>query len=332
MFTESSQCDIVGTGGDGHSTFNVSTASSIVASTLLLVAKHGNQASTSKSGSADLIKHMCPAPLHTENVTPATIQTVFEDTNYAFLYAPIFHPGLKYVATVRKELGWRTIFNLLGPLTNPVEAAIEARIVGVARRDLGLVFAEALRINGAKKAMVVCGEEDLDEISCAGKTFCWRLLERPNAAYESSEALDAIDGVSDDEGTPPTVVHIEHFEISPSDFGLSTHPLSEASGGKLPRENAEILRALLQNEMHVGDPILDFVLLNTAALLVITGVCDDNDDEAGDDGVVITETGPGGGRWKEGVRRARLAIESGQAWESWSRAVAVCNSLQDNTK
>ncbi len=165
------QCDIVGTGGDSHHTFNVSTSASIIASSLLLVAKHGNRASTSKSGSADLLAHTTATATSAQSqpqsltpdiaaVTPTTLAELYERTNYGFLFAPVFHPGMRYVAPIRKELGWRTIFNLLGPLANPVEAAIEARLVGVARRDLGPVFAEALKMSGARKALIVCGEEE----------------------------------------------------------------------------------------------------------------------------------------------------------------------------
>src|SRR5580700_3391371 len=167
------KCDIVGTGGDDHHTFNISTTSSILGSSLLLLSKHGNRASTSKSGSADLLSSTLPTAPNLMAITPSTIAKVYEKTNYAFLFAPVFHPGMKYVAPIRKELGWRTIFNLLGPLANPVEKVLEARVVGVARRDLGPVFADALKAGGSKKAMVICGAEDLDEISCAGETFCW---------------------------------------------------------------------------------------------------------------------------------------------------------------
>jgi anthranilate phosphoribosyltransferase len=243
-------------------------------------------------------------------VTPKTIAQVYEKTNYAFLFAPVFHPGMKYVAPIRKELGWRTIFNLLGPLANPVEGVIEARLLGVARRDLGPVFAEALRMDGQKKALIVCGEEDLDEISCAGRTFCWSLTER-----------DTPDG--------PSNVHIEHFTLCAADFGLSAHALADVSPGKEPHENAAILTKLLQNQLPRDDSILEFVLMNTAALFVTAGICeaDSSDMGHGDDGKVITERGPGGRRWKEGVRRARWAIESGEAWGQWRRFVDVTNSF-----
>lgn len=303
----------MGTGGDSHHTFNISTTSSILASSLLLLSKHGNRASTSKSGSADLLNAMLPEAPTLTAVTPSTIAKVYERSNYAFLFAPVFHPGMKFVAEVRKEIGHRTIFNLLGPLANPVEGCIEARLLGVARRDIGPVFADALKMSGAKKAMVVCGEEDLDEISCAGKTYCWRLVEHPSAA---------------DASVTETVV--ESFTIDAADFGLPSHPLADVSPGKEPHENAAILSKLLQNQLPKEDPIFHFVLMNTAALFVVSGICEVETSNMGhgDDGKVITERGPGGGRWKEGVRRARWAVESGEAWKQWNNFVEVSNSFQ----
>ncbi|KAI9808544.1 MAG: hypothetical protein M1825_003693 [Sarcosagium campestre] len=329
-------CDIVGTGGDDHSTFNISTTSSIIASSLLLLAKHGNRAATSKSGSADLLTSMKPTPPNLQAVTAATIARVAERSRYAFLFAPMFHPGMGYVAAVRRELGWRTIFNLLGPLSNPLEAVIEARVVGVARKDLGPAFAEALRLGGARKAMIVCGQEELDEISCAGPTLCWRLVDTPNPDYRGPASStgeggdnDDDDETSDEDSPLPTITTVQHFELTPADFGLPAHPLSDVSPGKMPDENAAILSRILQNKLPRDDPILHFVLMNTAALFVISGICDAESSSMGpnDNGKVITDFGPGGGRWKEGVRRARWAVESGRAWESWQEFVAVSNSF-----
>jgi anthranilate phosphoribosyltransferase len=245
-------------------------------------------------------------------VTPETIAKIYEKSNYAFLFAPVFHPGMKYVAPIRKELGWRTIFNLLGPLANPVEGSIEARLLGVARKDIGPVFAEALKMSGARKAMVVCGEEDLDEISCAGRTHCWNLVDRTNGKAAS-----------------PDDIEVENFTISAEDFGLPAHALADVSPGKEPHENAAILMKLLQNQLPRDDPILHFVLMNTAALFVVSGICeaDTSNMGDGDDGKVITERGPGGGRWKEGVRRARWAVESGAAWRQWRQFVEATNSF-----
>lgn len=310
--------DIVGTGGDAHNTFNISTTSSIIASSLLMLAKHGNRSSTSKSGSADLLANMKPAPPAMDNVAPGTLAKVYAETNYAFLFAPVFHTGMRYVAPIRKQLPWRTLFNLIGPLSNPIDSGVggkpvvEARVLGVARSELGPVFLDALRMAGVDKAMVVCGVEELDEVSCAGPTNVWRLRPRRDGG---------------DDGDEPVVT--EHFYISPADFGLPAHPLSVVSGNKEPAENAEILSKILRGELAQDDPILDFVLMNTATLFVASGICeaDQSNMGHGDDGVVIKERGPGGERWKEGVRRARWALASGEAWRQWQAFVKVTNSL-----
>ncbi|KAI4136996.1 MAG: hypothetical protein L6R39_007521 [Caloplaca ligustica] len=322
-------CDLVGTGGDGWSTFNVSTTASIVASSLLLLSKHGNRASSSTSGSADLLQAIGPRPPVIEAVTAQELPSVYGKSNYAFLFAPVFHPGMRHVAPIRKRLGFRTVFNLLGPLANPVEGSIEARIIGVPLSELGPIFAEALRLNGVRKGMVVCGEEQLDEISCAGKTDCWRLVERPNPAFRGPrDEEDEEFTTSDEEGEPRTLVDIENFNLQPSDFGLQAHSLSEVSPGKMPKDNAAKLMELLRNRLPKDDPVLDFVLLNTAALFVIAGVCDSDTSDMGyeDDRKVIQDTGPGGLRWKEGVRRARWAIESGQALASLESYIEATNA------
>lgn len=328
-------CDIVGTGGDGHSTFNISTTSSIIASSLLLLGKHGNRASSSSSGSADLLQAIRPTAPDIEAVTSATLPSIYEKTNYAFLFAPKFHPGMKHVSAIRRDLGFRTIFNILGPLISPVEGMIEARIVGVAQQDLGPIFAEALRLSGAKNAMVVCGAEDLDEISCAGITYCWRLVERPNPDFHGSpDADDDNYTTTDDERPPRTRVHIETFYLHPSDFGLASHPLSDIPSAKLPTENAQTLMKILRNEFPPGDPLLDFILINTAALFTISGICDAATSSMGDgdDGIVVLDQGPGQLRWKEGVRRAKWALRSGKALASLNEFIEVSCSLGKEIK
>ncbi|KAI6785580.1 Anthranilate phosphoribosyltransferase-like protein [Emericellopsis cladophorae] len=301
-------CDIVGTGGDSHNTFNISTTASIIASSLLFVSKHGNKASTSKSGSADLVNKMQPRPPVITAVKPSTMARVYSATNYAFLYAPVFHTGMRYVAPIRKQLPWRTIFNNVGPLSNPVEDVLEARVIGVARKDLGPAFAEALRMAGCQKALIVCGEEELDEVSCAGRTLCWMLQEKTSGGE----------------------IVVEHFTVQPSDFDVSNHALDQVSSGKEPEENAEILRRILNNELPDNDPLLEFVLINVAALFVASGICetDTSNMGEGDDGKVIQERGPAGQRWKEGVRRARWALKSGEAWKQWTSFVDITNEIE----
>ena len=297
----------MGTGGDSHNTFNISTTSSLLAASLLMIGKHGNRASTSRSGSADLLACVQPKAPQIAAVTPSTILEIYESSNYAFLFAPVFHPGARHAASIRKQLGWRTIFNLLGPLANPLHPLIESRMLGVARKEIGPEFAESLRQSGSKKGMVICGDEELDEISCAGPTHCWRLVENP----ETKE------------------VDINYFTVSPSDFGLPAHSLSEVSPGQSPEVNAEILMRILKGEVPEDDPILHFVYINTAALFVVSGICDADTSDMGhgDDGNVIKERGPGGGRWKEGVRRAKWAISSGEAYRQWENFVEVTNRV-----
>lgn len=314
-------CDIVGTGGDAHSTFNISTTASIIASPLLAMAKHGNRAQTSMSGSADVLKAITPTPPVLEALTAEHLPKAFEESNYAFLLATNFHPGMKYAATVRKELGLRTIFNLMGPLANPVHNLIEVRMLGVAYQELGPIFAQALSSKNVSKAMVVCGAEDLDEISCAGKTNCWWLKQVPNPKYNASD--DNGEDTSDDE-EPKFIPQLDSFSIEPADFGLPSHPLSEVGGGRGPKDNAKVLMSILSNEIDPEHPILHFVLMNVAALLVVSGICDSDDDQYGQ---VITERGPGGGRWKEGVRLARYSLQSGKVLQEFQKFIELTRSL-----
>ena len=312
-------CDLVGTGGDGHSTFNISTTASIIASSLLLVAKHGNRASSSTSGSADLLASIQPTPPNIEAITPSTLPMLYATSNYGFLFAPIFHPGMRYAATIRKSLAIPTIFNILGPLANCAEPLIEARVVGVPNKELGSVFAEVLRLGQVKKALVVCGAEGLDEISCAGYTHCWRLIgsERSFSGDHKKEQND--DRNSGGRSSDSNVIKVECFDIAPEHFGLRRHALNEVSPGKTPQENAEILRRLLAGEMDEAEPLMDFVLMNAAALFVIAGVCETEGHE------VIRETGPGNGRWKEGVRLARRVIREGTALRALEAYIKYSN-------
>lgn len=316
-------CDIVGTGGDAHSTFNISTTSSIIASALLAIAKHGNRAQTSMAGSADVLKAVTPRPPILENLMAEHLPKAYENSNYTFLFAPNFHSGMRYAATVRRELGLRTIFNLMGPLANPVHNLIEVRVLGVAYQELGPVFAQALQKKGIAKAMVVCGAEDLDEISCAGRTNCWWLQEILNPKYQKSGSDD--NDTSDDDTEPKYTSKLESFSLEPADFGLPTHPLSEVGGGKGPRENAKVLLSILKNEMDRDHPILHFVLMNVAALLVVSGITESDSSEYGE---VIQDRGPAGGRWKEGLRLARYCLESGKALQEFEKFIDLTHSIQ----
>ena len=314
-----SQCDIVGTGGSSLQTYNISTTASLIASSLLLMSKHGNRAQTSVSGAADILSSIQPTPPSLTASNAQNIPQIYERSSYAFLFAPNFHPGMRYAGPLRKEMGIRTIFNLLGPLAHPIEELVEARLVGVTEGTLGPVFAEALRISGLekakgmRKAMVVSGREGLDEISCAGVTDCWKV----NGPLQSSEQAE---------------IEVEHFQLEPMDFGFPIHPLSAIRGGDAPKDNAEILIRLLEGKLEKEDPILQVVLMNTAAMLVTSGICEAETSHMGegDSGVVVTERGPGNGRWKEGVRRARWAVGSGAALRSLKAFTEVSNSCLDS--
>ncbi|ORX89795.1 anthranilate phosphoribosyltransferase [Basidiobolus meristosporus CBS 931.73] len=253
----SSVVDIVGTGGDGHNTFNVSTSAAIIAAGAgSKVAKHGNRASSSSSGSADLLESLSCV---LENVTPPRVPEIIDSTNFCFLFSQVYHPAMRQISSTRKEIGVPTIFNILGPLSSPAKPS---RIVlGVHSYQLGHLIAEALNLMGVEKAFVVNGSEGLDEISPELETHLWELSNG----------------------------EITERKISPDDFGLPRHSLSLVAGGD-STYNAKILNEILDNKYE--GPILDFILINTSALLVL-------DEKAAD--------------FKEGVALAREAIRSGKA-------------------
>jgi anthranilate phosphoribosyltransferase len=233
--------DIVGTGGDGHDTFNVSTASSIVASGAgCKVAKHGNRASSSSCGSADILEAL---GCRIENVGSKKAEDILDKGNFCFLFAQLYHPAMKFVSGPRKELGVRTIFNILGPLTNPSKPS--HMVVGVFSKDLGMIMAESLQLLGVESAWVVCGEKGLDEISPMGTTSVWEFTKDSKVITEKS--------------------------VTPADFGLPENQLSTVKGGA-GKENAAIMNSLLDGTLR--GPILDFVLLNTAALLFVAEKAD----------------------------------------------------------
>ncbi|KAK6363739.1 anthranilate phosphoribosyltransferase [Orbilia blumenaviensis] len=284
--------DIVGTGGDGHNTFNVSTTSALLASPYLLVAKHGNRAATSVSGSSDMISALAGGP-HILNIAPEAVGKIFANySNLAFLFAPTYHTSLGSLARVRKELGFSTIFNVVGPLSNPIEG-IEARILGVKNRELGKVFSEVLQLMGCQKGMVVCGDvgKGLDEISPCGKTFCWRLIAAPP-------------------GSPSgTLATIEEFELHPvKDFGVPLHPLEECKSLS-PHENADIVKSILRNEVAPGNPIMDYCLINSAALLVVAGVTDD---------------------WKDAVDLIKEGLKEQASLKQWEGYLAGCKAYESD--
>ncbi|HEX7088236.1 MAG TPA: anthranilate phosphoribosyltransferase [Vicinamibacterales bacterium] len=226
--------DTCGTGGDRAGTVNVSTGAAIVmAAAGVRVAKHGNRSVSSRCGSADVFEALGV----TIAVSPAVVERSLEQAGIAFLFAPAFHPAMKHAAPTRRELGLRTAFNLLGPLTNP--AGPRRQIVGVPRPELTELVARALLLLGSERAWVVHGADGLDEISTTGYT-------------KVSEAW---------QGTVRT------FHVHPGDFGIRKAPLDALVGGDAAH-NAGVLRDVLSG---AGGPVRDIVLLNAAAGLFVAG-------------------------------------------------------------
>ena len=226
--------DTCGTGGDGAHTFNVSTVAALVlAACGVRVAKHGNRSASSRCGSADLFEELGV------NVaaTPPIVERCLEGAGIAFLFAQVFHPSMKHAAPTRKELGVRTAFNLLGPLTNPAGAS--RQLVGVPRPELTELVARSLAQLGAERAWVVHGADGLDEISTTGYT-------------KVSECRDGA---------------VNTFYLHPGDVGLPKSAPEMLRGGDA-RDNAAIARAVLAGQ--AGGP-RDIVLLNAGAALLIAG-------------------------------------------------------------
>jgi len=226
--------DTCGTGGDASGTFNISTATALVtAGAGVRVAKHGNRSVTSKCGSADVME-----ALGVNIALPSSkIADCLKEVGIAFLFAPAMHSAMKYVQPARRELRLRTVFNLLGPLTNPAHAS--AQVVGVYSDDLVEKLAEALSMLGLRRALVVHGSDGLDEISISGTT-------------RVAEVRDA---------------QVRTYEVTPEEFGLARAPIETISGGDAG-ENAKIIREVLAGKKF---PCRDIVLLNAAATLVAAG-------------------------------------------------------------
>jgi anthranilate phosphoribosyltransferase len=223
--------DTCGTGGDTSGTFNISTAVAFVtAGAGVRVAKHGNRSISSKCGSADVMEALGV----NINLPPARLAACLRETGIAFLFAPAMHSAMKYVQPARRELRLRTIFNLLGPLTNPAHAS--AQVVGVYSAELVEKLAEALSELGLRRALVVHGCDGLDEITISGPT-------------KIAEVRD---------GT------VRSYEVTPEEFGLKSASLAEIAGGDA-QQNAGIIRTVLDGERSARR---DVVVLNAAAALV----------------------------------------------------------------
>lgn len=235
--TEGDVLDIVGTGGDRSFTFNVSTISSlVVAAAGVRVAKHGNRSASSKCGSADVLEALGVKLDLTAEQAAGLLRT----TGICFMFAQAFHGSMKYAAGPRRELGIRTIFNILGPLANPARANLQ--LLGVYDAALCQPLAQVLANLGVRRAMVVYGLDGLDEVSLCGQT-------------QVSELIDQ---------------RVSNYLLSPEDFGLAPCTLEDLRGGDA-QENAQIARDILSGETG---PKRDMVLLNSAAALYIAGKAD----------------------------------------------------------
>ena len=230
--------DIVGTGGDGKNTLNISTATAfVVAGAGVTVAKHGNRNLSSKSGASDALIQMGLNVM----VGPKVVEKALKEAGIGFMMAPMHHPAIAHVMPTRAELGTRTIFNILGPLTNP--AGVKRQLTGAFSRDLIRPMAETLGQLGSEKAWLVHGSDGTDELTITGVSWV--------SALENGQVTD--------------------FEINPEDAGLPIHPFEDIIGGT-PEENARDFNALLDG---VQNAYRDAVLLNSAAALVVADVATD---------------------------------------------------------
>ncbi len=226
--------DVVGTGGDGRSTFNISTAAALVAAGAgVAVAKHGNRAITSKCGSADVLAEL---GVNLE-ASPEVTARCIDEAGMGFMFAPRYHPTMRYVQPVRKALGFRTVFNVLGPLANP--AAVQYMMVGVAKPYLLGVMAEALKLLGIRRAFIVHGAGS-DEVSVCGPTDMVEL----NEGVISSHTIDY------------------------NDYGINKASWADVAGGTV-QENADMIREILAGKL--AGPRRDVVVLNAAVAVMLAG-------------------------------------------------------------
>jgi anthranilate phosphoribosyltransferase len=233
-------CDTCGTGGDYSGTFNISTTTALVASACgLVVAKHGNRSVTSSCGSADVLEYLG----YKIDIEPEKSKKILEKFGFAFLFAPLYHKAMKNVAEIRKELGFKTIFNIIGPLCNPCCANYQ--IMGVNDYSLLKIIPYVFKNLGIK-GYVFHSEDGLDEITLTGKTYIVEIIEE-----------------------------IREFEIFPEDFNLKRCKIEDIKGGNL-KDNAEILLNIIKGKEK--GPKKDIVCLNTAFLLKATGTVNKIED------------------------------------------------------
>jgi anthranilate phosphoribosyltransferase len=224
--------DTCGTGGDGAGTFNVSTTAAFIAAGAgVKVAKHGNRAMSSKSGSADVLEALGVKI----ELKPDQVQRCLEDVGIGFMFAPAFHPSMKYATGPRREIGIRTVFNILGPLTNP--AGANKQVIGVPTEEVGHKMARALALLGSPHSLIVHGIGGIDELSISGKSRVWELSED----------------------------RIVDYYVSPEDMGFKPADTNEVKGGTA-QENAVVLRKVLEGEKG---PRREMSIMNAAAAIMV---------------------------------------------------------------
>ncbi len=247
--------DTCGTGGDGSGTFNVSTAAAFVAAAAgISVAKHGNRAASSACGSADVLEALGARI----ELTPEQVATCIAETGLGFMFAPAFHPAMRHAAGPRRELGVRTVFNILGPLTNP--AGAQGQVLGVPSDELVEKMASPLKRLGTAHALVIHSEDGLDELSLSAPTLICEV--------------------------DPT--GIRSYRITPEEVGLERAPRAAVLGGP-PEQNARTMRAVLGG---AEGPMLDYTLLNAAAALVVGGKAEDLRDGVSKGRELVTSGAP----------------------------------------
>jgi len=265
--------DTCGTGGDGLKTVNISTLAGLAAAGAgATVAKHGNRAITSACGSADLLEALGVAV----DVDPAVVERCLSETGFGFMFAPRFHPAMKAVAAIRKDLGVPTIFNLLGPLTNP--AGVRHQVVGVADLPKLDLYAHALKTLGAVKVMVVHGTDGQDELSTTG----------PTEVVEFNARMDP--------------ARTARYTLVPETFGIRRARPEQLKGGA-PAENARIAQEVLDGK---PGPVRDAVLLNAAAALYVAGAAGDLDS-----GLALARQSLDQGKALEVLKKVRQITQSG---------------------
>ncbi|MEK6714778.1 MAG: anthranilate phosphoribosyltransferase [Candidatus Omnitrophota bacterium] len=244
--------DTCGTGGGSFHTFNISTASAfVIAGCGIKVAKHGNRAVSSQFGSADVLKEL---GLNLD-LPPQKAEAIIKEIGIGFLFAPLYHPAMKYAIEARKELATRTLFNILGPLCNPAGADIQ--IVGVYEERLSEILARALGELGARRAFVLYSDKGLDELSIEGKTKAVELIDKKISLK-------------------PRKIDINY--LRPQDFGVKEGTLAELAPGKNTEENAKILLDILKGEESAR---IDAVLINSALGILASGITDNLKDGVG---------------------------------------------------